>query len=128
MTDQINFSDDTGKIVISELRLRCIIGINEHERRMKQDVLINIEMWSDFSAAIRTDSIENAVDYKSVTKEIIEKVESSKFFLVESLASMVASICLSHERVLRAVVSVDKPGALRFTRSVGVVLSRTKNG
>jgi FolB domain-containing protein len=128
MSGSSDISDDTGKIVISELRLRCIIGINEHERRMKQDVLINIEMWIDFSAAIRTDSIQDAVDYKSVTKEIIEKVESSKFFLVESLASMVAGICLSHERVHKVVVSVEKPGALRFTRSVGVVLSRTKKG
>ncbi len=115
------------RIIIDGLRLRCIIGINDHERKQKQDVLINIELWADLKEAIRTDRIEASIDYKSVTKEIISKVEESDFFLVESLAGMIADTCTARHRVRRVRVTVEKPGALRFARSVGVQITREKN-
>lgn len=115
------------KILIKDLLLRCIIGINEHERLQKQDVLVNIEMWADIAGAVADDSVARTVDYKVVNKEIVSSVESSSFMLLESLGSSIADICLSHSAVRRVRVLVEKPGALRFARSVGVELTREKN-
>ncbi len=115
------------RIVIKDLLLRCIVGINEHERNQKQDVIINVEMMADISEAVAHDDVTKTVDYKVVNKEIITAVEESSFYLVESLASRIADICLSHEIVKKVSVSVEKPGALRFARSVGVELVREKN-
>ncbi|MDH2905886.1 MAG: dihydroneopterin aldolase [Methanomassiliicoccales archaeon] len=113
-------------IIIDRLHLRCIIGINDIERKQKQDVLINVELLTDMAEAIRTDRIESTVDYKSVTKEIISKVEGSEFFLLEAMAGMIADICVAKHGVKRARVTVEKPGALRFAKSVGVRITREK--
>jgi FolB domain-containing protein len=114
------------KILIKDLRLRCIIGVNEFERREKQDVTINIVMWSDLTEAAKTDDIRKTVDYKEVTKSIIKLVERSEFCLVETLAEKVAESCLKHSRVKKVMVTIQKPGALRFAKSVGVrVVRRT---
>ena len=112
------------KIVIKDLLLRCIIGINEEERREKQDVLINIEMSLTFSEASKKDDITKTVDYKKINKKIIATVENSKFFLVETLAEKIAQICLDNVKIRKVKVSVEKPGALRFARSVGVEITR----
>lgn len=116
------------RVLIRDLLLRCVIGINEHERNQKQDVLVNVDMWADMSDAIAGDDVSATVDYKVVTKKIITSVEKSTYFLLESLASSIADICLSHERVERVRVLVEKPGALRFARSVGIELTREKKG
>src|SRR5438046_1231124 len=114
------------QIEIRDLLLRCIVGINESERKNKQDVLINIVMWADTRPAARSDKIDDAVNYRTVTKQIIEHVEASDYFLVERLVERVAEICLSDVRVERVQVSLEKPGALRFARSVGVTITRTR--
>jgi FolB domain-containing protein len=114
------------QILISDLLLRTIIGINEEEREKKQDVLINISMDVDLKAAGNSDEIADAVNYRTITKEIIELVESSRFQLVETMAHEVARICLSDERVESANVRIEKPGALRFARSVGVSVERRR--
>jgi FolB domain-containing protein len=88
-------------------------------------VLLNITLFGDLSAAGESDQIEDTINYRTVTKEIIKHVESSKRFTVEALASDVARICLKEKGVLRARVRVEKPGALRFARSVGVEIERT---
>lgn len=111
-------------IFIDGLHLRCIIGINEVERKQKQDVLINVELWTDMEEATRTDRIETTIDYKSLTKDIIARVEKSEFFLVEALAGMIADICTARRGVKRARVTVEKPGALRFARSVGARVTK----
>ena len=116
------------RVLIRDLLLRCVIGINEHERNQRQDVLVNVDMWADLSAAAASDDVSSTVDYKVVTKEIISSVEKSSYFLLESLASSIADICLSHEKVERVRVLVEKPGALRFARSVGIELTREKKG
>ncbi|MBU0678902.1 MAG: dihydroneopterin aldolase [Verrucomicrobia bacterium] len=108
------------KIHIRDLALRCIIGIYPDERREKQDVIINVTMEADFSKAADTDAIEDTVDYKSIKKKIIALVEKSAFNLIETLAYKVAGICMEDPQVQRATVTVDKPGALRFTQSVAV--------
>lgn len=119
--------EDSDKILIKDLTLRCIIGVNESERRQKQDVVINIILWSDFTKATKTDDIDKTVDYKKINKSIIELVENSKFFLVETLAERIAQLCLQNERVRKVKVSVEKPGALRFARSVGAEVFRKKD-
>ncbi len=114
------------RIEIHDLLLRCIVGINESERRNKQDVLINIVMWADTRAAAQSDNIDDAVNYRTVTKQIIEHVEASDYFLVERLVERIAGICLRDPRVHQVQVSLEKPGALRFARSVGVTITRTR--
>lgn len=112
------------KILVKDLRLRCIIGINEFERREKQDVTINVVIWSNLTEAAKTDDIRKTVDYKEITKGIIKLVEGSEFCLVETLAEKIAQSCLQHARVKKVRVTLEKPGALRFARSVGVSILR----
>jgi len=114
------------KIHIRELRTRCIVGINEWERVKKQDVIIDITLLADLTKAAQTDNIDDTVNYKELKNRIIAVVEESKYLLIERLAQTIADICLEDSRVEEVAVSVDKPGALRFARSVGVELIRTR--
>jgi len=114
------------RIIISDLLLRCIIGIRDEERRGKQNVLINVSLSADLRKAGGSDRLEDSVDYRAVTKEIIVMTESSSFFLVEALAEAVAAICLSRAGIQEATVRIEKPGALRFARSVGVEITRKR--
>jgi FolB domain-containing protein len=114
------------KIYIRDLALRCILGINDEERREKNDVLINITLHADLFTACLTDAIEDTVDYRALKKRIIETVERSSSHLVEHLAERVADLCLEDPRVKRVKVCIDKPGALRFARSVGIEVVREK--
>ena len=118
----------TDQIQIKDLLLRTIIGINDEERRNRQDVLINIVLYADTRAAGASDDINDAVNYRTITKRVISLVEDSQFYLVERMATEIASICLADDRVQRATVRVEKPGALRFARSVGVEIDRTQAG
>lgn len=114
----------TDRIQIKDLLLRTIVGINEEERRNQQDVLINIVLHADTRTAGATDSIEDAVNYRTITKRVIALVENSRFHLVEKMAAEITTICLEDSRVECATVRVEKPGALRFARSVGVEIER----
>ncbi len=114
------------EIQIKDLLLRTVIGINPEERRDSQDVLINITMWADTSAAGASDEMRDSVNYRTVAKEVIRLVQTSQFRLVEKLAAEIAVLCLQDERVERVRVAVEKPGALRFARSVGVTIERTR--
>ena len=115
------------RLHIRDLSLRCIIGINPDERENKQDVLINITLYADLSEACGTDHIEDTVDYKKIKKSVVAMVEDSAYFLVERLAQRIVEICLNSSRVRRVDVLVEKPGALRFARSVGVEITRFAN-
>jgi D-erythro-7,8-dihydroneopterin triphosphate epimerase len=112
------------KIYIRDLLVRCIIGIFENERKEKQDVIINITLFADFGKACKSDDINDAIDYKVIKKNIIAFVESSSFLLLEKLAEGIAKICLDNDNVKKVIVSIDKPGALRFARSVAVEITR----
>ena len=114
------------KILIKDLLIRGIIGIHEWEREKKQDILINIVMEADCRPAGISDDFHDAVDYRAVTKKVLALVETSTFFLVEKLAEEVAAICLDDDRVEVARVRVEKPGAVRFSRSVGVEVERRR--
>ncbi len=113
------------QILIEGLLLRAIIGINDTERRDRQDVLIDLTLDIDARAAGASDAIEDAVNYRTVTKQVIRLVENSQFYLVEKLATEIAGVCLAASGVTAVTVTVRKPGALRFARSVGVTLRRT---
>lgn len=114
------------KIFIRDLALRCIIGIYPEERREKQDVVINVEMHADLRAAGRSDDLKDTVDYKSIKKAILKLVEGSAFQLIESLAERIADIALANEKVEQVIVTIDKPGALRFARASAVEITRTR--
>ena len=114
------------KILIKDLLIRGIIGIHDWEREKKQDILINIEMEADCQPAGLSDDFQDAVDYRSVAKSVIGLVESSQFFLVERMAEEIANICLEDSRVTSARVRVEKPGAVRFSRSVGIEVERRR--
>ncbi|MGB2895528.1 MAG: dihydroneopterin aldolase [Anaerolineales bacterium] len=113
------------RIIIKDLLLRGVIGINDWEREKKQDILINITLTGDLRAAGKSDNIEDTINYRTLTKEIIEHVEVSARFTVEALAADIAKLCLGIKGVQRAQVRVEKPGALRFAKSVGVEIERS---
>jgi D-erythro-7,8-dihydroneopterin triphosphate epimerase len=114
------------EIRINGLFLRTIIGINEDEREHKQDVRINLALAVDTRLAARSDKIDDAVNYRTITKDVIDLVENSRFFLVERMAEEIARLCLNDPRVERVKVSIEKPAALRFARSVGVSIQRSR--
>jgi D-erythro-7,8-dihydroneopterin triphosphate epimerase len=114
------------KIYVRDLQLRCIIGIFPDERKNRQDVVVNLVLESSFSEAIQSDSIEHTANYKTITKRIIDLVENSEFFLIETLAEKISAVCLDDPRVFKATVTLDKPGALRFARSVAVEIQRSR--
>jgi FolB domain-containing protein len=116
------------RILIKDLLARCIIGINDEERQEKQDVVINVALAADLSAAGKSDRFADTVDYRSIKKRILETVEESQYFLVEALAERIAEICLENPLVGEACVAVEKPSALRFARSVGVEITRSRAG
>jgi len=114
-------------IRIKNLTLKTIVGVNSWERQEAQEVVINIEIEFDGRKAAASDSLDDAVDYRKLKKRILDDVESSKCLLLESLAQRILNLVLTDGRVLRAVVEVDKPKALRFADSVSVVCSGGRN-
>jgi D-erythro-7,8-dihydroneopterin triphosphate epimerase len=113
-------------IRIEDLKLRTIVGIYEWEKENKQDIIINVEIEFDGTKAIETDDITDTIDYKSITKRIITMVEESEFNLIERIAGEAIKIVMENEKVEKASVRVDKPGALRFTDSVSVTQTETR--
>ncbi len=113
------------EIRIEDLLIRTIIGINGDERHDRQDVLLNLTLFVDTRAAGASDDIADApVNYRTLKKKVIAAVEGSSFHLLERLAAEVARVCLDETGVERVRVSAAKPGALRFARSVAVVIER----
>ena len=114
------------RIRICDLLVRCVLGVNEHERHERQDVLINLTVYADLHQAGKSDQIKDTIDYRALKKRVLAMAERSQYFLVEALAEAVAELCLDQEGVRQVDVSVEKPHALRFARSVAVDISRTR--
>ena len=114
------------KIFIRDLTLRCIIGIYPEERREKQDIVINVEMHCDLRKAGRSDDLNDTVNYKAVKKAVLKLVEESGFQLIESLAESIADLALADDKIQQVVVTIDKPGALRFAKSSAVEIVRSR--
>lgn len=119
-------SPQSDQILVRDLRFRCIVGVNEDERREKQDVVAQITLDVDLRKAGRTDDLGDTVDYKALKKEVLAMAERSEFQLVESLAQRIADICLRRQQVSRVIIAIEKPGALRFARMVGVRIVRSR--
>ena len=111
-------------VFVSDLRIRTIIGIYEWERRVRQSISLDLEMGTDIARAAASDAIGDTLDYKAVSKRLIEFVEASEFQLVETLAERIADIVRSEFGVPWLRLTVHKPGAVRGSRDVGVVIER----
>jgi D-erythro-7,8-dihydroneopterin triphosphate epimerase len=107
-------------IHIKNLRLRTFIGFNEEELIKKQDVVINIYLDYDASKAMQSDSVDDACNYKVLTKKIINVVEANRFNLLEKMSADIMSIIQTDKAILKAKVEIDKPHALRFSDSVSI--------
>ena len=112
------------KIFISDLLIRGVIGITEKEREQPQDILVNVIIGAETNNAANSDDVEASVNYRTVAKKILSHVESIKRYTVEALAADIAVICLEEPHAESVVVRVEKPGAVRFARSVGVEIER----
>jgi 7,8-dihydroneopterin aldolase/epimerase/oxygenase len=116
------------RIFITALATEAIIGIYDWERGVKQRLEIDLEMWKDLRAAAKSDAIEDTLNYKSVAKRVLAFVEASQYRLVEALAGEIARIVLEEFEVARVRVTVHKPGAIRHSRDVGVIVERGAEG
>ena len=126
-----DYCDKTGSvdiIFLRDLRIDTVIGIYEWERRTRQTVILDIEMGADVAKAAAGDSIENTLNYKEVAKRIISFVEESRFELVESLAEKIAEIILMEFKVPWCRLTLNKQGAVRGVRDVGVIIERRMPG
>jgi dihydroneopterin aldolase len=112
------------KIFITDLRIETIIGIYDWERRVRQTVSLDLEMAADICQAAATDSIDDTLNYKAVAKRLIAFVGASEFQLVETLAEQIAAIVLDEFNVSWLRLKLHKPGALRGSRDVGVLIER----
>jgi len=113
-------------IYIHELEIETVIGIYDWERKQKQTVSIDLEMATDIRSSAEIDSIERALDYKAIAKRLIDFVEGSEFFLVETLAEQIAHLVLSEFDVPWLKLRLGKLGAVRGSRDVGVIIERGK--
>jgi len=114
------------KIFVKDILARGIIGINEWERQKPQDILINLELYFEKTSQSTVDNLDDYIDYSKVTKNVIQVAESANRFTVEALAEDIAQACLKDMRILKITVRVEKPGAVRFSKSVGVEIQRTR--
>lgn len=113
------------KIFLNALSLECIVGIWEWERKVKQTVVIDLEMACDVRKAAASDRIEDTVDYKAVSKRLIAFVTESQFQLVETLAEQIAKVIVTEFGVSWVRVRLNKQGAIRGSRDVGILIERT---
>ena len=114
------------QILITDLLAHGIIGVNDWERENPQDILINIVLFADIKQAGDSDNLLDSVNYRTVAKKVLAHAETAKRFTVEALASDLARLCLEEPGVQKVRIRVEKPGAVRFSRSVGVEIERTR--
>jgi FolB domain-containing protein len=114
------------QIMIKDLSIQGIVGIKPDERIHKQEILVNAVLYADTRDAAKSDDIDDAVNYRTITKQMIAHIEAGEPMLVERLVQELADICLANERVASVEISVEKPGALRFARSVGIRVTRSR--
>lgn len=111
-------------IFLRDLEIDATIGIFEWEKRIKQKVRIDLEMATDIAKAAASDSIEDTTDYKAISKRIIQFVEDSSYELIETLIEKIAEIILREFNIPWVRVTLSKPGAVRGSRDVGIVIER----
>lgn len=114
------------KIFVSSLAIECVVGIWEWERRVKQTVVLDLEMATDIRKAASTDHIDDTIDYKRVSKRLITFVGESQFQLVETLTERIAELIITEFGVSWVKVRLNKRGALRGARDVGIEIERRR--
>jgi len=112
------------QILIKDILARGIIGVNDNERVKPQDILINLIIFTDTSQAAIEDNIEKSINYKTITQHVIHLAETAMRLTVEALAEDIAAQVLDNPLANGVRVRVEKPGAVRFARSVGVEIER----
>jgi dihydroneopterin aldolase len=115
-------------VFINDLRIETIIGIYDWERKVQQTISLDLEMGTDIRKSAETDTIEDTLNYKAVAKRLIAFVGDSEYQLVETLAEKIAEIVLSEFDVPWLKLTVHKPGAVRGSRDVGVIIERGNRG
>jgi FolB domain-containing protein len=115
------------KVIIKNLLARGIIGVHDWERSRPQNIMINITMFTDTHRAAQTDSLDDCINYSTMSKKLLAHAESVNRLTVEALANDLAVVCLEEPGVQRVIVRVEKPGAVRFAESVGVEIERSKD-
>ena len=114
------------KIFLEGLTTETIIGIFDWEREIRQTIAVDLEMSADIGRAAATDSIEDTLNYKRVAKRVLAFVQESRFQLIETLAERIAALILEEFEVAWVRVTLHKPGAIRHSRDVGVVIERSR--
>lgn len=114
------------KIFIQGLQARCIIGIFDWERKTRQKISVDLELPANIRKAARKDRIEDTIDYKKIAKHTLTFIEKSKFFLVETMAEKLAAELLIKFKLRAIKIRLSKPGALRFSKNVGIEISRKR--
>lgn len=114
------------KIIIKCLKVKSIIGTLPEERTKKQEIEFNIELDCDLAAAGASDNLHDTVNYQAVEEDVRAMAEASSFLLIERLAEEAAKVCLKYELVRGVKLTLDKPGALKHSRSVAVCIERRK--
>jgi dihydroneopterin aldolase len=111
-------------VFIRELRADTIIGVYDWERRIRQSVVLDLELASDNRRAAASDGIEDAVDYAAISARLLSFIEGSEFQLIETLAEQLANIVLEEFAVPWLRLRLAKPGAVAQARDVGVLIER----
>jgi 7,8-dihydroneopterin aldolase/epimerase/oxygenase len=114
-------------IYLHDLKVDCIIGLWDWERKVRQRIVIDLDMAADIRKSAKSDAIEDTLDYKAVSKAVISFVGESEFQLVETLAEKIADIILNDFQVPWVRVKINKKGAIRGASDVGVIIERGDN-
>jgi FolB domain-containing protein len=112
------------QIFIHDLLIRGVIGISDREREQPQDILVNITIFADIQNAGKSDDVEDSVNYRTIAKKVLVHTEKVQRYTVEALATDIAELVLAEPKVKGVRVRVEKPGAVRFSKSVGVEIER----
>lgn len=112
------------QVMIKDLLARGVIGIADRERERPQDILINVTIYTDMRKAAESDHLSDCVDYSKLAKKLLAHAETAQRYTVEALANDLAQLCLAEEGAKGVRIRVEKPGAVRFSGSVGVEIER----
>jgi FolB domain-containing protein len=113
-------------LFIKNLTVTCIIGVNPYEREREQEIRMQLFLWTDIAKASRSDNLEDALNYSAIYKEVVKRVEHSRFYLIERLAYEVATICLQHPLTRKVKVVLEKIEVLEKAESAGIELTLEK--
>jgi len=109
-------------VCIKNLRLSAILGVYDEERHAEREIIVNVRVEYDPAAAIQTDALEDALDYKQIRNRIVSVVSGTRFRLIETLANGIVEELVKDPRILKLRLEVDKPKALRLAESVSVIV------